>query len=58
MHDQFPVVQPHLELHLTREESTLIHAKAWIGAAALQARNGALQPVAPAPVDHRVPVAV
>jgi radical SAM protein with 4Fe4S-binding SPASM domain len=27
MHDQFPVVQPHFELHLTREESTLIHAK-------------------------------
>jgi radical SAM protein with 4Fe4S-binding SPASM domain len=27
MHDQFPVVQAHFELHLTREELTLIHAK-------------------------------
>jgi radical SAM protein with 4Fe4S-binding SPASM domain len=27
MHDEFPVVQPYFELHLTREELTLIHAK-------------------------------
>jgi hypothetical protein len=27
MHDEFPVVQPYFELHLTREEVTLIHAK-------------------------------